>query len=511
MQEVLLFGAGARGQRFHKLYGSKYRIKGILDNNPKLHGNTLNGVKIYSPAEALKDFSGEIIIASDYYEEIYAQLVNQHFFSPSSIKLDQDEILKLWSFSAWAKRVLPRCIFFLEKYFPCAIDFLLLLSNFSKVYPSKLTRLHISSLQDLKPVQEILPAVEEEHVSPKYLSGNATSVFIKLPPVNLYFLENVRCQGNGRNFKINERELVIETVQNFNGYPNYSCGYVKAHGYKNAFIMEDNTAQRIPSGILISCFSSANYYHWMIEALPQLMYLRHFPELDSEPVLVSRAITKILPIYETFKEAVGPKREVIYLDDSALYEIERLYLISQACNIVPNIIDGRYTTACGYFRQDTLLRLRDFGLLLEQALISKPAVGKRILLGRKGMRRRYNQDEIFSLLQPFGFQLVFMEELSISEQICVFQQADYVVGPTGAAWVGLLFMQPHTNALCWMASEYGDIACYAQIAHAMSVRLTYIKYETGAKSQSDLYSLGYQLSTDDVITWIKQQGLSPVI
>jgi capsular polysaccharide biosynthesis protein len=198
---------------------------------------------------------------------------------------------------------------------------------------------------------------------------------------------------------------------------------------------------------------------------------------------------------------------VIYLDDKKSYTASKVYFISSPNNVVPNLVFGeRCKLDCSFFRNESLHYVRELALrTIEQCEQVQP-VSRKLLIGRKGVLRRYNQDEVLEILQPFGFELVYMEDYPFDTQVKLFSEADYVVGPTGAAWVGLLYMQPKSKALCWMASETGEFSCYSQLAHFSEVELTYISYDTGAESMPDLRFLGYQIDISQLKQWLAEQG-----
>jgi capsular polysaccharide biosynthesis protein len=74
---------------------------------------------------------------------------------------------------------------------------------------------------------------------------------------------------------------------------------------------------------------------------------------------------------------------------------------------------------------------------------SKPR-DKRFFLARKNMkwRRLLNEEEVVAALKALGFEIVFMEEMTVSAQIDLFQQAKWIVAPNGSALLNLIFADP---------------------------------------------------------------------
>jgi len=66
---------------------------------------------------------------------------------------------------------------------------------------------------------------------------------------------------------------------------------------------------------------------------------------------------------------------------------------------------------------------------------------KRIFISRQGQDRRkiINFEEVMDLLRDYGFESVRPEELSIEEQIRLFDQAEIIIGVFGAGLTGMIF------------------------------------------------------------------------
>ena len=80
---------------------------------------------------------------------------------------------------------------------------------------------------------------------------------------------------------------------------------------------------------------------------------------------------------------------------------------------------------------------------------------KRIFISRKTAkgRRLVNEEELVPVLHRHGFAVLEMDKLPFAEQIGVFQQAEIVVGPAGAAFTLLCFCRPGTRVLSILCDE----------------------------------------------------------
>jgi capsular polysaccharide biosynthesis protein len=79
---------------------------------------------------------------------------------------------------------------------------------------------------------------------------------------------------------------------------------------------------------------------------------------------------------------------------------------------------------------------------------------RRLFLARaEGSYRNYNQDEALAVAADFGFEPVYLEELSFRESVEVMLEASAVIGPHGAGWANALYCQPGTTGIMWTWDE----------------------------------------------------------
>src|SRR5699024_2625575 len=78
----------------------------------------------------------------------------------------------------------------------------------------------------------------------------------------------------------------------------------------------------------------------------------------------------------------------------------------------------------------------------------------------------------------FGFKAVFFEDLNVHEQIYLMQNADFVVGASGAAWTNVIFANPRTKCLTWLGSVWRDFSVFSTLAEIAGADLNYLRYES---------------------------------
>ena len=100
---------------------------------------------------------------------------------------------------------------------------------------------------------------------------------------------------------------------------------------------------------------------------------------------------------------------------------------------------------------------------------------KRIFISRSKAsdRRRFNEDEVFMVLEKAGFVKIAPESLSLSDQIAMFNQADLIAGGTGAAFSNLLFCRDSCKVLCF-TNYMLPLSIFSTIAFFSGSDLKYI-------------------------------------
>ena len=97
------------------------------------------------------------------------------------------------------------------------------------------------------------------------------------------------------------------------------------------------------------------------------------------------------------------------------------------------------------------------------------------------------------IAKEFGFERFEPENLSLSEQAKIFSEASVLVGPSGAAWVGLLFCEDAVRCLSWLPKEYDEFSTYSSLGALLGHNITFIEstYPSPLKHSSEAYKRGY--------------------
>jgi capsular polysaccharide biosynthesis protein len=170
-----------------------------------------------------------------------------------------------------------------------------------------------------------------------------------------------------------------------------------------------------------------NFWHWMADCLPQLLTLERY--------MAGRPLTLLVSDH-----LGGFQRETLSLMLPTTMTVEAVpskTWISADRFILPSYLSSRCN---GYLQENYYAEIRrriTRGLGLEES--AKPEL--RIYLSRSGARRRRvaNEDAILESLRGYGFTSVRPETLSMRDQVSLFQRAEVIVAPHGAALGGIIF------------------------------------------------------------------------
>jgi len=343
-------------------------------------------------------------------------------------------------------------------------------------------------LDDCRPAASLAESESAQAVGPR-TGGRRVVCEVALPPVRLYRFEDATVESASATFTFYD-QIVIERAAGLDAARcSFEGGHVRANGRRLATI-ERRPEVAIERGFFLSGYGYWNYYHWLIELLPKMRYwLALPPELRAWPVLVGESVLSA-PSYLEALSLFCPDPDVFVMRDDIAYRVGSVLHINapntSPFNLRPHT---RLKVSDFLLRPDTIHDLRVRAGLSDH---TQPG-GRRLFLARSGPRRSYNQDEVMELFGEAGFEPIFLERMSLHEQIAAVSGAELLAGPSGAAWTNLVFCAPGARALCWMDEYSRDFAAFSTLAHVVGVDLRYLLYPSAARSTADVYSAGYRL------------------
>jgi tetratricopeptide (TPR) repeat protein len=201
------------------------------------------------------------------------------------------------------------------------------------------------------------------------------------------------------------------------------------------------TTREIEAGILLSGLASNAFGHWIPEFLPKLQFLKEHPDFEKLPIIVDADMPQ--SHFEHLQRLSN--NALIRLQANESFICRRLLVAPSPAfspvELFPNDIPVHEMPGLS---PRALLFIRG-----DQSIEKAKIRARRIFLARKNTkwRRLLNEQEIAADLANVGFETIVAEEMKASEQIDLFQSAQWIVAPNGSALLNLVFADPGVKLL----------------------------------------------------------------
>lgn len=335
-----------------------------------------------------------------------------------------------------------------------------------------------------------------------YLNNNSYKV---LPEVrghipDLYLLEcnNVQCIGWSLGILLNDKTYYHPEL--YNQLYIYDNKVPSIHQFTNcANEIEDlqlavtNNYRKFDNVIHLLKEHSTNYYHWLFEIMPRLIkvvdHLANNVEYQNQlfTILVNKGVVR--NCIELLALAMPSKfcYEVEYIEKGELVKCKKLHYVSPFWYAFDNT--KHYPDVSKDFLVDrSAVQMVREALCYHKEVVDSNA--RKIYLGRRNgqMRNIINVEQVESMMENLGFEMIFTDIMSIEDQINLFQSAKIVVGAAGAAFSNMIFMQQDANVVMFSPSiKRTNYYIFQQIADVSGVNLVHFLTtpKKGAKTVHD--------------------------
>jgi len=231
-------------------------------------------------------------------------------------------------------------------------------------------------------------------------------------------LENCRILRHRNEWGDDFYVLVTEDDQQI---PYSGTGFQPGH---RELLRRDVVTRRLSEATWIITHSTRNHYMWLYNHLTRLMLAEDL-SLQQSVLFPEKSLLSTVKL-ETLNRMGYDSPQFIQPDDQVI-AVDRLNLMEVDC-----------------FDPWALERLR-------KRLGGPPqaAPTRRIYISRQKChyRKLSNESELLPWLTAHGFETVFLEDLSLGQQIATMQSAKVVLGVHGAGFANLLFCQPGTTVI----------------------------------------------------------------
>jgi capsular polysaccharide biosynthesis protein len=248
-----------------------------------------------------------------------------------------------------------------------------------------------------------------------------------------------------------------------------------------------------------------NWFHWIIDNLSTLYQARFLPDEFNEYPLVVPLEAKKRENWLAALDIVSAGREIVFVEGDHWFQVDDLVRIEGVTRPNPRLL-SRQRARIGVMAAP-LLDYRNFVLAQLGLDLVGIVPGRRLFIGRKSSGARgYNQEELFTVAEAYGFERVFLEDLTFEDSIRVFREAELIAGPHGAGWANMLFCHPATKAMLWTWEGEEEDNWYENIAFVAAVDYLQLSVSLVDKRGLDGRVADYYLDTS-----VFEQGLRALL
>ena len=218
-----------------------------------------------------------------------------------------------------------------------------------------------------------------------------------------------------------------------------------------------------PVGLAFDSWSG-NYFHWIAEVLPRLALLRKV-----QPDCVVLLPGPKPPAYVTHTVAALGFRHTYALAPGQLAQVPDLWVAARP---------GRH----GYMAPELVREVRE-AVMTSVANQLDPArrASRRLYVSRsrQGWRQLTNEAEVVAVLERYGFETIYFEDMTFVEQVRTMYEASIFIGIHGANMTNILFMTPGSHAIEMMSNTYVNPS-YLSMADSIGVYYSLVPSTLGS-------------------------------
>lgn len=206
--------------------------------------------------------------------------------------------------------------------------------------------------------------------------------------------------------------------------------------------------------LLITDYWSKGYFHWLADALTRLYVVRD--RLD-DLTLVLPAGYDGLDYVRSSLDAFGIKKMDFIRPDE---------ILECRCLFMPS-----HTAPSGHYNEEIIRGVRN--VLLSAYGNSDQKLRVYISRLHATRRRILNESELSEILLRFGFQTIYAEQLSFTQQVQLCSRARCLVSNHGAGLTNMMFLPEGANVFEFRHQDDRVNNCYFTLASALDLNYFY--------------------------------------
>ncbi|HEX9782879.1 MAG TPA: glycosyltransferase family 61 protein [Opitutaceae bacterium] len=200
---------------------------------------------------------------------------------------------------------------------------------------------------------------------------------------------------------------------------------------------------------------SAEFFHWMADALPRLLSIRD--RIKTGTLLLPACYAGITYVTESLKA----------------FEVWQIRFVERMTRC-RNLFIPTHAAPSGNFNDALMRQLRD-QFRTHFGSIPTPAVSNRLYISRARAPKRkiHNEDAIIEVLENHDFHAVHLEEYPFDRQVAIAMHTRFLVSNHGAGLTNMIFMPAGSCVLEMRKQDDCHNNCYFSLASALGIRYFY--------------------------------------
>lgn len=312
----------------------------------------------------------------------------------------------------------------------------------------------------------------------------------------------------GSNLVLLEKQNALYDIKQYDSQKRYRYTDEAIQYYKNDYCLVKINDSKISfnEAIFLGGNYSWNYYHLLYEILIKFEQIDCLNLDINIPILVDKICFEVPQYLELFSILNKKERKMIPLNKGERYKVKQLFYFS-----CPNFIPPNFNNENDIQPADVLFNLKSLDYLRKNLLplSAQTNFPKRIYISRSKAsgRRQFNEDDVFDVLEKYGFKTVCPENYSIADQIIMFNTAEFIAGGSGAAFTNLLFCYQSCKVFIFSKNKI-PFSGFSTIASYVGLEMLYFTEELSCIDDMKNIHESFHINTDKLNTlvadWIQQ-------
>lgn len=326
-----------------------------------------------------------------------------------------------------------------------------------------------------------------------------------LPDIALSKFENNIITSNS-DFIIDKNNGIIINdycANNNDDNKTYVDGITLAYYRRCCLVKKQKPTNEIESGIMISGKFSFNYYHNIYENLIRILLIKEYNELipQNVPVIIDEDVLKINSLKLIFEKLMeNTERKYLSICKEKDYVVKELYYFSSINHLTPQHTNPYIEKASDFLFDKTYFeRYKKYLISLKDEKTDFP---KRIFISRMNIRKRnFNEESVYQTLKPLGFVMIAPETLPFEKQIALFNNAEFIVGGSGAAFTNMMFCSEDCRTIIIIGRGGNPSACFNAPAFFNGASISY--YQSTEKKGVGIH-MDFSVNIKDFESFVRE-------